>query len=567
MTAGPLLRTAAATLLAVVLVASPAAAAVDLGVFSGPVRFEAPDGTVLDLGDRRYVGTIEARVADDALTLVDELSFDAYLEGLAEVPVSWDSEALEAQVVAARTYVWWELQKGVWAPRGYDVCATQACQVFAGRDVVEADPEGRWRRAVAATTGEVLVDPTGAPILARYSSSNGGRSRANHEVFPDDGNLPWLQPVDDPHDEVSPWHTWRTVFTRADFDELVSRGESLAAASPVADVRLVEVEDDEDRVEVTGVDGTVRSVTASAFRFFASRVAPDVDPDRYPNARPGGDGRYPATLLSSQLAFTVTDDEVVVDGRGFGHAVGMSQYGAFGKAQAGFSHEEILAAYYGGIRPTTPDDVPEQVRVGLADAAQELTLRPSGPVRVVVGGTVLTERGLGEWRVVPAPDRTLRVLAPEGYGAPLVVDPTSASKTTVWPAEVVTLQTVVNKPVELHVVARDADGEVVARRAAGVVDAGRHDVEWSLDGDDVPLLAPGDYQVALEAVDEEGAVASTATEVTVRAASTATTASVLAAEPPAPTSLSTGPVAPLGLGGLLAGLGIGWLVGRRRGGA
>lgn len=521
----------------VLVVAAPAAAIeVDLGAFSGPVRFEAPDGAVLDLGDRRYVGTIEAGVGPEGdLTVVDELSVDAYLEGLAEVPVSWPMEALRAQVIAARTYVWWELEEGAWDSRGYGICATQACQVFTGRDLVERDSEGRWTSAVGSTSGQVLVDGAGEPLLARYSSANGGASRANIEVFPDDGDEPYLQSVPDPHDAASPFHTWQVRFPREDLDAILARGETLAAAVPLADIRLVEVDRDEDLVEVTGQDGTTASVTASEFRFFVASVAPDVDADAYPPPRDDGSGRLPATLLSSQLAFTVTDDEVVVDGRGFGHAVGMSQYGALGKAEAGFSASEILAAYYGGITPTTPDDLPEEVRVGLVDGGETVIVTPSAPTRVTVGDTELTTRALGGWRVEVRPDRTLQLLAPEGYGAPLVVDPTVTDRDTPWATEVITLGTVVNKHVELEVEVRDAGGGLVSTTSLGIAQPGRQAVEWSLGGPEGALLGPGDYEVSLVAIDEEGTRAGAPVPISVRAPATVTTAAALGPAPATPT--------------------------------
>lgn len=522
------------------LLSAPApalAASVDLGAFSGPVRFEAPDGTTLAFRDRRYVGTIEVLLGADGVTVVDELTTDAYLEGLAEVPVSWPEATLRAQVVAARTYVWWEVQEGIWTDRGYDVCATQACQVFAGRDVVEAPSGARWAAAVAATSGEVLVDGSGDPLLARYSSTNGGRSRASGEVFPDDGDQSYLQPVDDPHDAVSPWHRWQVVFPRTDLDEILARGETLSAAVPLADIRLVEIDGGEDLVEVTGQDGTVASVTASQFRFFVADTAPQVDPAAYPPPRSDGSGRLPATLLSSQLTFSVFDDRVVVDGRGFGHGVGMSQYGALGKAEAGFTYPEILADYYGGISPSQPDALPERLRVGLAEGAEEAAVTPDGPVRIVVGDTELTERGLGTWQVRTRPDRTVQLFAPEGYGAPLVVDPTTVDRTTPWATEVVELETVVNKHVELAVEVRGADGELVTTQSAGIAPPGRQTREWSLEGPDVPLLAPGDYEVALVATDEAGDRAGTPVPLTVRAPVTSATTAVLGPAPATPTRL------------------------------
>ncbi len=550
-------RVLVAALATLLLGAAPAAAEVDLGVFSGPVRFTAPDGAVLDLGDRRYVGTVEASVRPGGLTVVDELSLDAYLEGLAEVPLSWPEATLEAQVMAARTYAWWEIGQGAWTERGYDICATQACQVFAGRDVVEGPGGDRWRAAVAATSGRVLVDAAGEPLLARYSSSNGGRSQANVEVFPDDGDWPYLQPVDDPHDAVSPFHTWQVRFPREDMDAILARGETLSAAVPLADIRLVEVDGAEDLVEVRGRDGTVAAVTASQFRFFVASVAPEVDPDAYPPARTDGSGRrFPATLLSSQLTFTVTDDAVVVDGRGFGHGVGMSQYGALGKAQAGFSADEILAAYYGGIEPTSPAALPTTVRVGVAEDRDTVAVTPTAPTRVTVGDTELTERALGGWRVEVRPDRTLRLFAPDGYGAPLVVDPTVTDRPEPWAAEVVTLSTVVNKFVELEVEVRDSTGAVVSRTPIGVVEPGRHTVDWSLDGPEGGLLDPGTYEVTLIAIDEEGTRAGAPADVTVRSGTLAAAGTALGPAPATPTRspLSVGLGVVVAVGALLGAL-------------
>ncbi len=496
-------RATAAALLAVATLGPVApAAAVDLGVFSGPARFEAGSGATLDLGERRYVGTVEARVAGGGLTVIDELSFDAYLEGLAEVPVRWPEAALEAQVIAARSYAWRSLRRGAHEAAGYDICATQACQVFAGRDVVEADPAGRWSRAVAATSGQVLLDAQGEPILARYSSSTGGRSMPNVEVFPEDGDFQYLQAVDDPHDEVSPFHRWQATFPRAVFDAILAKGETLSRAVPFATVEVVERPLDVDLVRVTGQDGTVVDVTTSEFRFFVSREAPRLDPDAYPPPRPDTGGRMPATLLSGQVAFTITDDAVVVDGRGFGHAVGMGQYGALGKAEAGFTARQIVEAYY-GISPTVTEALPDTVRVGVLEDVADVSVTPDAPITVRVGDTVITERGLGTWRVRTNPDRTLRLEAPEGYGAPLVADPTGLARTEPWATEIVRLETVVNKHVELEVELRDQDGAVVTTTPAGIVGPGRHTVSWSLQGAEGSLLAPGSYSVALVAVDEE----------------------------------------------------------------
>lgn len=481
-------------------------APVDLGVYGGSVRLEAVPGGVLDVdGDRRYLGTIELRVrGNGGLVSINELSMEGYLEGLAEMPARWPEEALKAQAVAARTYAWDSIERGTFRRRGlgYDICATVACQVFHGRDVVEGPFGERWAAAVAATAGEVLAYE-GDPILARYSSSSGGRTQDNEEVFPREGPRPYLKGVDDPYDEVSPLHRWTTRFTREEFDALLARSESLGTAVPVADAFVRSVEGGEDELVVVGRDGTRAAVGVSAFRFFASDVAPSIDGDRFPGPRADG-GRLPATMPSSRFEIEVTDSGVVIEGRGFGHGVGMSQYGALGQAEAGIGYADILASYYQGLRPVRPPELPSQVRVGLDDDVDEpVTVTSDQPFRIVASGEVITERALGTWTLVPRDDGSVQLLGPAGYGAPLVVAPTTTSRLRPTSIELVTLETVVNKTSELSLEVAAPDGRQILTRPLGVVPPGRQVATWDLDGaDDVPV-PPGEYRVRLVATDED----------------------------------------------------------------
>jgi stage II sporulation protein D len=87
-----------------------------------------------------------AKSDDGSLYLIGELGFEDYLKGIAEVPRSWPMEALKAQVVAARTYAMNSLQAGSSEGRalGYDLCATQACQVYLGMGVEAGAWGSRW---------------------------------------------------------------------------------------------------------------------------------------------------------------------------------------------------------------------------------------------------------------------------------------------------------------------------------------------------------------------------------------------------------------------------------------
>jgi SpoIID/LytB domain protein len=537
---------------------------VDLGLYGAPIQFIAPDGVTMELGSgRRLVDILELRPhpSGNGMVVISDIDMDEYVRGIAEMPASWPIEALKAQAVAARTYAWWVAERGTYNARGlaYDICATVACQVYRGREVVETPEVGhRWAQAVEETAGEVLLWD-GAPILARYFSTSGGATRNNEDVFPSSGAFPYLVGIDDPDDAISPVHTWQAVFTREQFDDLLGRGDSLSAAVPIRDAEVIARGSGQpNQVVVTGQDGTRAQVTAGALQDFLNRVAPSVYPDDFPGPR--RDGRpLPSTVPTTRYEIEVTGDQVILHGSGWGHAVGMGQYGAMGKAERGMAHDDILATYYNGVRPTVDDRAPDRIRVGLADQLDELTLHADGPFQVRVGDQTITDRGLGTWTIQAAANRTMRLVAPPGYGAPLIVDPTSTPRQHPFTVEIVDLETVVNKPAELTLEVQAA-GEQVGTLELGVVDPGRHTVTWRLDTVDGPL-PPGAYDVRLVAIDEEAARAGAPVEVTIgQTESSAPIATVLddvlvTEEPPATTPVIALLLA--GAAGLLGGVVLG----------
>lgn len=503
---------AAAAVLSVLL--SQAHPAVAETRVDGPVRFEVADGGLLEVnGDARYLDTIELRHTGSDPVLVNEVSMDDYVAGIAEMPARWPEEALKAQAVAARTYAWYVSTTSDYP--GYDICATVACQVFRGADTVLDAPLGqRWRAAVDATSGEVLVDADGGPVLARYFSTSGGRTYANEEAFPTSGPRDELVAIEDPYDEVSPFHRWTVTFTREEFDTILSRGDTLAAAVPVADARRIGATDDPAaRVAVTGADSTEVDVDARDFQRFVSRVAPQRFPDRFPQLREDGRSRLPSTVPSSRFAIRFGDDEVVLDGQGWGHGVGLGQYGARGRAEDGHDHEQILAAYYNGRTPTRADELPDRLRVGMS-APDEVNLRGDGPMRIAAGGTVIEEGALGTWTVRGDGDGWA-VQPPEGHGATLEVSPTRLATHLASFDDAVAVEADVNKPVRLYLEVTDGTGEPVLRRPVGVAESGSHAAIWRLEDRDGSLVEPGPYRVALIGEDPAGDRDGTALEVTV----------------------------------------------------
>ncbi len=478
-------------------------------VAPGAGREVGAEGGVLALdGARRYLDTLEFGGA----RVVNELSMDDYLAGIAEMPASWPTEALRAQAVAARTYAW--AQHELASFEGYDLCASTACQVFEGAEAELSHEDGsRWRDAVEATSGEVLLDD-GEPILARYFSTSGGRTYDNDVIFDDDPPRPFLVGVDDPDDAVSPFHRWEVTFDRDDVDEMFGVGETLAAAVPVASIeRRGAVDDPDAPIRVTGQDGDRANVSAQDLREFVSEQAPARFGDRYPSERADGQARLPTTLPSSRYAVELDGDEVVFEGRGWGHGVGMGQYGARGKAERGLDHREILASYYGGLQPTTSEAMPERVRVGLELSGTEArTVRGDRAMRIVDGdGDVVEETALGSWRIEPA-GADVRLTPPEGTGRELEVGATREADDGPVRRGAVIVATQVNKPALLNLRVRtatteddvDGEGSMVLERDLGVVEMGRRRAMWSFEdagGEPVPA---GDYEVSLVATDGQG---------------------------------------------------------------
>ncbi len=468
----------------------------------GTVRIVGGPDALLQLdGATRYPDTLELLASPGVV--VNELSIEDYVAGVAEMPARWPASALEAQAIAARTYAWWVMRAGAY--ESYDICATVACQVYRGAEPVLDDGE-RWRAAVDATAGQVLVDAAGAPILARYFSTSGGRTYANEDVFPSTGALPYLRAVDDPYDEVSPYHRWTVTFTRQEFDELLARGDTLHAAVPVAGVQRVGAVDDHAAdVVVASATGDEVVVSALALRDFLNAMAPDSFPDRYPSLRADGLRRLPSTVPSSRFDLELDGTGVTLNGRGWGHGVGMGQYGARGRAEDGHDAGRILAAYYSGLQPTSPSELPDRVRVGLTGGTLH-TVRGDRPVDLVVDGEVVVAGALGTWTFEREGDDWLGT-PPEGTADALEVGDTALAEPVPSLVDAVTVSAAVNKPVWLRLQVWSEAGTLVLDRPLGVVDAGSHDATWRYVDDDGAAVSPGSYRIALVGTDAVGSTA------------------------------------------------------------
>lgn len=251
---------------------------------------------------------------------VVEMDMDTYITGvvLAEMPASFEPEALKAQAVAARTYTRKAYESGGKHDDGSVCTKSSCCQAYISEEsylTQGGTQEGihKIRNAVLATSGYVLTYE-GTLIEATYFSCSGGSTEDAAAVWGTD--FPYLQAVSSPGEEDAAYFEDVVTFTPRQFQNALGVILSGTPASWFGATTYTE-------------GGGVASMVI------------------------GGE-TYSGTQLRSLLglrstAFTVTAGErITITTRGYGHRVGMSQYGADAMAVAGCSFREILAHYYPG---------------------------------------------------------------------------------------------------------------------------------------------------------------------------------------------------------------------------
>lgn len=392
------------------------------------------DGTTLSMGRGGYQGRLDISSYPQGLAAVETTTIDKYLAGINEVPASWPAETLSAQAVAARTYLAWTLYRGrsINGNRyDYDICASQYCQVYSGPQGAAED----WAAAVARTAREILVYDD-RPAQALYSSSAGSRTRSVQDVFGGQAT-PYLQAVDSPELAVTPYRQWQLrvsadVFARV----FAASGYSFGEAITKVQMRNPGEGRGQVAVEVHTEQG-VTVIPVTRFRAVFNVNGPDLYPGLMPATRPTG-GRWPQTVLSYSFDVSFAASTEVskpglppsdagqpgvleVTGEGWGHGVGMSQWGAMAMGTDGASYESILDHYY-GLEPVDGGAaVPEQVRVGLLVERAEIRVSADGAFTLVTEEFDPVAVRAGEWIFRRSADG-LVVIGPVGqtYDSPFL---------------------------------------------------------------------------------------------------------------------------------------------------
>lgn len=265
---------------------------------------------------------------------LENIPLKDYLVGVvaSEMPAEFGQEALKAQALTARTYIVKQMlsnENHLGLPKGAQVGDTQMNQVYKGKDELQKiwgkDYGWRIKKIIAAvedTSGQILTYH-GQPITATFFSTSNGYTENSEEYWA--SSLPYLRSVASPWDKNSPMFSRQTVMSVGEFETKL--GVHLQNGPTIG--TIIERTAGK-RVGKVNFNGKILT---------------------------GKEIREKLGLNSSDFSLERKGGQIIIQTRGYGHGVGMSQYGANGMAAEGKTYQDIVKHYYRGIEIASAADM------------------------------------------------------------------------------------------------------------------------------------------------------------------------------------------------------------------
>ena len=293
-----------------------------------------------------YQGTLEIHKREQGLVLVNELPLEEYLKAVvpSEMPSTYEKEALMAQAVCARTYACKQMEEGRMKEYGGDVDDSVNFQVYGNIASRESAAQ-----AVELTRGKVLCQD-GMLIQAYYFSTSPGVTSTD-EVWGATEAASYLKSVTCAFDQESPWSTWQVSIP---WDVLKERAKNWLGEDAL---KTLEITRKNQSGAVTGLRIAGENQEHTLQEEYSIREF--LSPKGISLTQKNGNTEEGGNLLPSAY-FTmdvVPDAEVRIQGKGYGHGVGMSQNAANEMALEGYSYEEILRYFFNNVEICDYDSV------------------------------------------------------------------------------------------------------------------------------------------------------------------------------------------------------------------
>ena len=295
----------------------------------------------IDIGDKSYRGDIILTMEKNGrFSVINSLPVEEYLRGVVPLEIGKrpesEAEALKAQAVAARTYTYKRIEER--KNHFFDLTCTVSDQVYGGVHVEYRESD------LAIKLTENLIMAYGDSLVHAYYHSTCGGKTANIEDVWDKQPYNYLRSVRDTDStgnaycRISRYFTWKEKWSKWDFNTIVFRHlkNSFPQNNIGGKITVFKIESQfaDGRVNMCtfGGPGWTQKTGGDKIRFILRRNISDN-----------------AILRSANFKITALKDVISVEGRGYGHGVGMCQMGAIGRARAGQEFEQILKSYYTGI--------------------------------------------------------------------------------------------------------------------------------------------------------------------------------------------------------------------------
>jgi stage II sporulation protein D len=289
-----------------------------------------------DISNLKDIKALNIKVYITEEKRIEEIPLEEYIKGVvsAEMPAAFEIEALKAQAIAARTYAISKMKDlggvGCNIGTGADICDTVHCQAYMKKEDrfkgwKASEAEGYWNKiteAVQSTSGMVLVYEGQLVKNPQYFAVSSGKTEDSAEVF--STGVPYLKSVSSPGEEVAPKYKTTFNFTYAQLSEKINKTYPNAKVSSAKlKNQLIIVDRNEG--------GSIKNLKVGNATISGQELRSLLD------------------LTSANFSFKFNTNSVDITCLGYGHGVGMSQWGANIMAQKGSKYSDILTHYYQGV--------------------------------------------------------------------------------------------------------------------------------------------------------------------------------------------------------------------------
>lgn len=305
-----------------ILIKTPLSGLNPFSLNSDSVKYKKGDGIYVE-------GKDVVKVYNTTTKKIEEIELEDYVIGVvaAEMPANFEVEALKAQSVAARTYYFSKRLNPCTQGNGAEICNSTHCQAYITKEDriskwASSEAEANWQKisdAVNGTKGQVLVYDGEILKYPQFFSTSSGKTESSIDVFASD--VPYLKSVESPGEEISNRYEILKNIPLTSFVDTINNKYSDAKVTSGNIKNEVVILSKTEGGAVKEIKLGNKTIKGTEFRTLFS-------------------------LNSANFTIDYSGSEVIIKCMGYGHGLGMSQWGANVMGKAGSKYDDILLHYY-----------------------------------------------------------------------------------------------------------------------------------------------------------------------------------------------------------------------------